>query len=249
MMKKHIFTLLLPFIWGACNTSTGDSNQGSENTSSAQATQEVALPEAAEETKSPLSFNFEDATTGDLPEGWSAHATGKGKKTVWQVIDDKGNKVMAQLSEDNPSNHFNVVVYNEWSGKDVLLNTRFKGVKGKTDQGGGFVWRFQDPDNYYIVRANPLENNVVLYKVENGKRTDLPLLGKGRTYGTDAPVPSNQWHNLKLEAKGNTFTVWLNNQQLFQVEDTTFTGAGKVGFWTKADAVTYFDDFSATNDF
>ncbi|MBW3544785.1 MAG: polysaccharide lyase [Bacteroidetes bacterium] len=248
-MKNYIFTLLLPcWLWAACNTSTGESNQGNENRSSEQAAQQANASEAPEEPAAPISFNFEQASTGTLPEGWSAHVTGRGKKPVWQVIDDKGNKVLAQLSEDNPSNHFNVVVYDEWEAKNVVLITRFKGVRGKIDQGGGFVWRFQDPDNYYIVRANPLENNVVLYKVENGKRTDLPLLGKGRTYGTEAPVPTNQWHTLKLEAKDKMFTVWVNNQQLFQVEDDTFTSAGKVGFWTKADAVTYFDDFNAANE-
>jgi hypothetical protein len=79
--------------------------------------------------------------------------------------------------------------------------------------------------------------------MENGKRTDLPLVGKGRTYGIDVPPMGNTWHQLKLTVKGDLFTVYLDGKELFKVQDSTFTKAGKVGFWTKADAVTYFDDF------
>ncbi len=115
------------------------------------------------------------------------------------------------------------------------------------DQGGGFVWRFIDADNYYVVRANPLEDNVVLYKVENGKRTDLPLINKGKTYGVDVEPLGNDWNDMKLTVVDNLFTVYLNNTQIFQVEDKTFTKAGKIGLWTKADAVTYFNDFQVVS--
>jgi hypothetical protein len=117
-----------------------------------------------------------------------------------------------------------------------------KGVAGKMDQGGGFVWRFIDADNYYVVRANPLEDNVVLYKVENGKRTDLPLVGKGKTYGMKVDPLGHDWNTLTLTVKDNIFTVFLNDKELFKVKDDTFTKPGKIGLWTKADAVTYFDD-------
>ncbi len=94
-----------------------------------------------------------------------------------------------------------------------------------------------------MVRANPQEDNMVLYKVENGKRTDLPLIDKGRTYGADVPPTANNWHTLKLMVKDDLFTVYMDEKELFQVQDTTFKHSGKVDFWTKADAVTYFDDF------
>ncbi len=145
--------------------------------------------------------------------------------------------------DNNPNPHFNIAVYEPVSARNVTLQTRFKSVKGKIDQGGGFVWRFRDADNYYIVRANSLEDNVVLYKVENGKRTDLPLVGKGKTYGAEAKVPTASWHTLQLNAQDSLFTVRINGKELFRVVDKTFTGQGKVGFWSKADAVTYFDDF------
>jgi len=125
---------------------------------------------------------------------------------------------------------------------DLDLSVRFKPVSGAGDQAAGLVWRYQDKDNYYIVRANALENNVVPYKVENGRRIDLPLKGEGRTYGKKTPVPKNQWSELRVTAKGTLFTVYLNGQKLYEVEDGTFSEAGKVGLWTKADSVTYFDD-------
>ncbi len=143
----------------------------------------------------------------------------------------------------NPNSHFNIVVNDTVSAKDVMLTVRLKGVSGRHDQGGGFVWRFIDKENYYIVRANPLEDNVVMYKVENGKRTDLPLVGKGKTYGVDVDKLGKGWNTLKVIVRSDLFTVYLNEKELFKVQDKTFTNSGKAGLWTKADAVTYFDDF------
>ena len=191
-------------------------------------------------------FTFENYETGKIPSGWSQYFTGKGESTNWKVIDDQGNKVLAQLSSDHPNYHFNEVVFDGLQLKNVELKVRLKGVQGKMDQGGGFVWRFTDANNYYVVRANPLEDNVVLYKVENGKRTDLPLIGKGKTYGVNVPKLGSGWNDLKLTVQDDIFTVFLNGKEIFQVKDHTFTNAGKVGLWTKADAVSYFDDFKIT---
>jgi len=192
--------------------------------------------------KSDTGFDFENYVIGQLPEGWSQYYTGPGS-TDWKVVDDNGNKTLAQLYSDNPNGHFNIIVNDAISMKDMTLTVRLKGVTGKHDQGGGFIWRFTDKDNYYVVRSNPLEDNVVLYKVENGKRTDLPLIDKGRTYGVDVPAQGDSWHTMKLTVKGDLFTVYLDGKELFKVQDSTFSDAGKVGLWTKADAVTYFDDF------
>jgi len=189
-------------------------------------------------------INFESYDLNKLPNNWSQYFTGKaGEEPNWQIVDDNGNKVLAQLTSNNPNYHFNDVVFNNIVAKNVELKIKMKAIKGSMDQGGGFIWRFTDADNYYVVRANPLEDNVVLYKVENGKRTDLPLIGKGRTYGVDVPKLGNGWNTLKLIAKDNIFTVFLNDKEIFKVKDNTFKNAGKVGLWTKADAVTYFDDF------
>jgi hypothetical protein len=124
---------------------------------------------------------------------------------------------------------------------------RFRPVKGSGDQAAGLVFRYRDKDNYYIVRANALEDNVVLYKVESGKRTDLKPKGAGAfAYGKKAKVPSGSWGLLRVVAKGSGFEVHLGGEKLFEVEDSTFAAAGKVGVWTKADSVTYFDDLKVT---
>lgn len=188
-------------------------------------------------------FTFENYETNKIPSGWSQYFTGKGKSTNWKVVDDHGNKVLAQLSSDQPNYHFNEIVFDGLKVKNVSMNVRLKGVKGEEDQGGGFVWRFKDADNYYVVRANPLEDNVVLYKVEKGKRTDLSLIGKGKTYGVKVAPLGSGWNSLGLKVVDDIFTVYLNGEEIFKVKDQTFTEEGKVGLWTKADAVSYFDDF------
>jgi hypothetical protein len=190
-------------------------------------------------------FDFEKYTANQLPSDWSQYYTGSGG-TDWKIKNDNANKVLAQLYNDNPNGHFNIVVNNELIAKNMELSVRLKGVTGKHDQGGGFIWRFIDKNNYYVVRANPLEDNVVLYKVKDGKRSDLPLVGKGKTYGISVDKLGNGWNTLKLKVEDNLFTVFLNEKELFKVQDNTFPNAGKVGFWTKADAVTFFDDFKIT---
>jgi len=203
-----------------------------------------SIVEEATVQKTDTTLSFEEQDLSKLPQDWSQYYTGKeGEKPNWQIVDDKGNKVLAQLTKDNPNYHFNVVVFDKVATKNVELTVKMKGVDGRMDQGGGFVWRFIDENNYYVVRANPLEDNVVLYKVESGKRTDLPLIGKGRTYGVDVEKLGSDWNELKLIVKGDLFTVYLNGKEIFQVQDQTFTNTGKVGLWTKADAVSYFDNF------
>ncbi len=109
----------------------------------------------------------------------------------------------------------------------------------------GLVWRYQDANNYYVVRANALEDNVVLYKMEQGKRSDLkPKDASFFSYGKDAPVPAQRWNTLRVTVRGQHFSVWLDGEHLFDVEDETFSGAGRVGLWTKADSVTAFDSLT-----
>ena len=218
---------------------TGNKTPAEEKTPAVNTSQKVA-DSVTTVTKI---FTFENYETGKLPDGWSQYFTGKGTGTEWKIAEDNGNKVLAQVSMNNPSYHFNVIVYNGFDLKNMEMTVRLKGVKGKTDRGGGFVWRFTDANNYYVVRANPLENNVVLYKVQNGRRSDLPLVGKGRTYGVKVKPLGSGWNTLKLTVKDDLFTVYLNDRELFQVKDETFKNAGKIGLWTKADAYTYFDDF------
>jgi hypothetical protein len=117
------------------------------------------------------------------------------------------------------------------------------------DQAAGIVWRYRDPNNYYIVRANALENNIVLYKVENGIRLSIAPKGMpSRSYGVKHNVPKARWNTLRIVFKGAQFSVFFNGEWVFETADQTFGSAGKTGLWTKADSVTYFDNFSATGN-
>ena len=202
----------------------------------------------AAQTPSRRVIDFESDTAGQPPSGFSSALTGSGRPGVWVVRKDDAaadrGKVLAQTDADRTSYRFPVAVFNDVTTKDVDISVRFRPVSGGVDQAAGLVWRYQDANNYYIVRANALEGNVVLYKVENGKRSDLPVKGSGRTYGKKAGVPKNTWSQMGITVRGALFTVSLNGQGLYEVEDTTFTDAGKVGVWTKADSVTYFDDLT-----
>ena len=179
------------------------------------------------------------------PKGFEfGHTAGVGKPGKWVVQADGQNKVLAQTDADSTRSRFPVAVLSDVSAGDVDLSVRFKPISGRVDQAAGLVWRYQNQDNYYIVRANALEGNVVLYKVEGGKRTDLPLKGEGRTYGKKSNVPTGQWSTLRVVANGRLFEVYFNGSKLYEVEDATFSNAGKIGVWTKADSVTQFDDLT-----
>ena len=200
----------------------------------------LAVAHAASRT---LDFN-QDAID-QPPKGFEfGHTAGVGRPGKWIVQAEGSNKFLAQTDADSTRSRFPVAVLSDLSAADVDLSVRFKPVSGRVDQAAGLVWRYQDENNYYIVRANALEDNVVLYKVQNGKRTDLPLKGAGRTYGKKSEVPAGQWSTLRVVANGSSFEVFLNGTKLYDVEDTTFRQAGKVGVWTKADSVTQFDDLT-----
>ena len=189
--------------------------------------------------------DFTDDAVGQPPKGFEFGHTAKvGAPGRWVVQAEGSNKYLAQVDPDNTRSRFPVAVVSDVTAADVDLSVRFKPVSGRVDQAAGLVWRFQNEDNYYIVRANALENNVVLYKVEMGRRTDLPVKGEGRTYGKKAQVLSGQWSTLRVLAAGPRFEVHFNGSKLYEVEDSTFGQAGKVGVWTKADSVTQFDDLT-----
>ena len=192
-------------------------------------------------------LNFDADQEGKAPKGFIFGLTGKGKPGIWIVKKDptapSSQNVLAQTDMDTTSYRFPLCVYDGFSARDVDVSVRYKLVDGKEDQAAGIVWRYRDSHNYYIVRANARENNVVIYKVENGIRTDLPLVGKGRTYGAKDKITSGEWGLLRVMAKGSRFEVYSNGVKLFEAEDSTFPEAGKIGLWTKADSLTYFDDF------
>lgn len=206
----------------------------------------LAVPATAET----LVLDFETTAVGEQPAGFTTAVTGEGPEGRWIVQQDaqapSGAQVLAQVSQEPRRPQFPLATYDDLSAADVDLSVKFKPISGATDQAAGLVWRYLDENNYYIVRANALEGNVVLYKVEDGERTDLPIVGQGRTYGTKVEVPANAWSTLAVHVKEDRFTVSLNGADLFEVQDQTFAEAGKIGLWTKADSVTAFDDLTVT---
>ncbi|HLG60270.1 MAG TPA: hypothetical protein VI485_33315 [Vicinamibacterales bacterium] len=189
--------------------------------------------------------DFSDDTIGQPPKGFEfGHTAKAGAPGRWVIQAEGANKYLAQTDPDSTRSRFPVAVLSDVSAADLDLSVRFKPVSGEVDQAAGLVWRYRDQDNYYIVRANALEDNVVLYKVENGRRIDLPVKGEGRTYGKKAEVPAGQWSTLRVIVTGALFEVHSSGKKLYEVEDRTFTQAGKVGVWTKADSVTQFDDLT-----
>lgn len=189
--------------------------------------------------------DFTQDAVGQQPRGFEfGHTAGVGNPGKWVIQADGNNKVLAQTDAESTRSRFPVAVLSDISVADVDVSVRFKPISGRVDQAAGLVWRYQNQDNYYIVRANALEDNVVLYKVEGGKRTDLPVKGEGRTYGKKSDVPSGQWSTLRVVANGRVFEVYFNGTKLYEVEDATFGQPGKVGVWTKADSVTQFDDLT-----
>ena len=187
-------------------------------------------------------WSFEDCPAGKLPKGWTAMKTGEGPGSEWKVQTDEtspgGAKVLAQVSSEGPRPLFNLCVLDEATFRNVDLTVAFKAVDGKIDQGGGPVWRLRDADNYYVARMNPLEDNFRLYKVEKGKRTKLA--------SADLKVPAGEWHHIRIVHEGNRIQCFLDGKPYLELTDSTFTEAGKVGLWSKADAVTRFDDLRAT---
>jgi glycosyl hydrolase family 59 (putative galactocerebrosidase) len=185
-------------------------------------------------------YDFESGEPAKTPEGFSTALTGGGGAVSWVLKEEagapSGKKVLAQTSADETGNRFPLCVLDSFSGRDVAVTVRFKPVSGNVDQAGGLVLRYKDANNYYVARANALEDNVRFYKVEAGKRKQLG--------GTETKVAGGQWHRLKLEAKGAHFKVSMDDKLLFEADDETFKEAGKVGMWTKADSVTLFDDFT-----
>jgi len=189
----------------------------------------TAMALAAAET-----VNF-DNMKGGPPPGWTATQIGSGT-AKWSVEKDNSAPSKPNVLKQSGQATFPVCFKNDTNIKDGFVEVKFKPISGKEDQAGGVIWRLQDGNNYYIARANALENNVTIYHTIKGKRTE-----KKRT---KMQVASGTWHTLRVDFNGNHFTVTFDGKHLFDVEDTTFTEAGKVGVWTKADSVTLFDDFT-----
>jgi len=179
--------------------------------------------------------NFDKAEAGKPPSGWTATQTGSGQAR-WEVVADATAPSKPNVLKQSGQATFPVALKDDTNLKDGFVEVKFKALSGKEDQAGGLVWRAKDANNYYVARANALENNVTIYHTINGRRTE-----KKRTRMT---VAANQWHTLRVEFEGAHFIVRLNGQTALEWDDETFKEGGKLGVWTKADSVTEFDDFT-----
>jgi len=181
-------------------------------------------------------ITFGGEKPGSLPATFETALTGQGKPGRWEIVEDTtadGGRALAQLSAEPTDYHFPLAIYRAANATDVEATVHFKPVAGRIDQAGGVVVRYQDADNYYLARANALENNVTFYRVIKGNRQQLAAAGQ--------QVAPGQWHSLALKAEGDRFTVVLDGKPAIMATDRTFTGQGRVGLWTKADSVTRFD--------
>jgi hypothetical protein len=187
----------------------------------------------------PVTVDLAAVQPGGLPKGFVAARTGHGAPAAWAVVEDptaRGGRALAQTSTDRTDYRFPLAISQNVSAANLEITVRFKAVSGQVDRAGGIAVRLADPNNYYVVRANALEDNVNLYRVLKGVRTQIR--------GMRTKVISGEWHTLGLRAEGDRFAVTFDGKPLFTAEDRTFTEPGKVALWTKADSVTRFDDLT-----
>ncbi len=179
--------------------------------------------------------NFDTFKIGEPPPGWAATKTGAGQ-AKWTVEKDDTAPSKPNVLKQSGQATYPVCIKEDTNLKDGFVEVKFKAVSGKEDQAGGLIWRARDSNNYYVARANALEDNVTIYDTVNGRRTERKR--------TRVKVASNQWHTLRIDFQGTHFTVTFDGKKSLEWDDQTFKDSGKVGVWTKADSVTLFDDFS-----
>jgi hypothetical protein len=179
--------------------------------------------------------NFDDMKAGAPPQGWTATQTGSGT-AKWAIEKDDSAPSKPNVLKQSGVATFPVCFKNDTKLKDGFVEVKFKPVSGKEDQAGGVIWRLQDSNNYYIARANALEDNVTIFHTIKGRRVAF------KNFKTK--VTSGVWHTLRVDFEANKFTVTFDGNKVIEATDQSFTNAGKVGVWTKADSVSLFDDFN-----
>ncbi|MBI5048788.1 MAG: hypothetical protein HZB54_07570 [Deltaproteobacteria bacterium] len=189
------------------------------------------------------SWNFEDIPIGQVPAGWKIDATDpKGRLAEWGVITDHGapsspHVLSITKINDTFGGVFNLCWTSDILFKDGVIESKVRANSGEEDQGGGVIWRAKDANNYYLARYNPLERNFRLYYVKDGARK---ILADSAKLG----VKTGEWFTIRIIHRDDKIEGWLNEKKSFEVTDRTFMNPGGVGFWTKADAATSFDDLS-----
>lgn len=179
--------------------------------------------------------SFDNFKIGAPPPGWTATKTGTGD-AKWTIEKDDTAPSKPNVLKQSGQATYPVCIKDDTSLQDGFVEVKFKPISGKEDQAGGLIWRAKDPNNYYVARANALEDNVTVYDTVNGRRTERKRV--------NMKVAGNQWHTLRVDFQANHITVTLDGKKAIDWDDATYKDAGKVGVWTKADSVTLFDDFN-----
>ncbi|MCC6785364.1 MAG: hypothetical protein IT457_21115 [Planctomycetes bacterium] len=187
-----------------------------------------------------LAEDFESTAPGALPGGFfAAETNGAGMPAAWAVTDGGaagGARCLRVGEVRNTGDTYNLLLSREHCPADLAIDVKLRADAGEEDQGGGVVWRARGPHDYYVARWNPLEDNVRIYKVQGGVRTQFAT--------AKVHVEPGQWHQLSITQKGARATVAFDGKPMLDIEDASFAGPGMVGFWTKADAAVSFDEFS-----
>ncbi|HEV2665867.1 MAG TPA: hypothetical protein VG324_13200 [Blastocatellia bacterium] len=179
--------------------------------------------------------SFDKTAAGPSPPDWTCGVTGQGAPK-WTIEADALAPSGPNVLKQSGSGTFPWCVKKGASIADGYVEVKFKPLAGREDQAGGVVWRWKDGDNYYVARANALENNLWLYYTTNGRRISIKSV--------DVPVAANRWHTLRVAFSGKSIDVSLEGKSYLKLEDAHISGPGAVGTWTKADSITAFDDFT-----
>ncbi len=198
----------------------------------------VTASESSHKVKA-MKWSFEKTEVGKVPKNWMlAETNGKNNLATWKVVEMKdapsGRKAFVLTETKNTRRTYNLAIAKKSSYKDLQISLKVKSLTGEEDQGGGPIWRAIDQDNYFIARWNPLENNFRVYYVKNNNRKQIAT--------ADITTDASKWHDINIVMVGNKITASFDGKKIIEVEDSTFTEAGMVGLWTKADAATAFDD-------
>lgn len=184
-----------------------------------------------------IRYNFDNEAVGPLPDYLQAGLTGQGTRSEWSIREDStapsAPNVLAQTADEAVRNHFPYVVLTGQDFSDLGVSVSFKPVSGRIDQAAGIIFRFVDSGHYYVLRANALEENVILFKYVGGVRSSVAE--------ASVPVSRGRWQLLRVVATGNSLLGYLDSRLVITVSDSNYN-QGKVGLWTKADSVTFFDD-------
>jgi hypothetical protein len=192
--------------------------------------------------------NFDSFKVGEPPPGWTEAMTNTGRPPRWVVHPDASApsrpNVLAQLSTDRTPYRFPICVYDKIVCRNGDLSVKFKLISGHTEQSAGLVWRYQDHNNYYVVRVNAVADSIVLSKVERGNSQPISLTGVGpKTFGVRHNIELHEWNILRVVFRDDRIMVYFDHRKIFEARDKTFMLAGKTGVWTKGDTIAYFDDF------